>query len=55
MWNAFSAVRQLLARPTPRHTVQMLARLGHPHASDGPLEPAPRRGVGALIADTLER
>lgn len=44
-----AAIHQLLDAPSPRFTVQMLARLGHPVPGDGPVPPAPRRGLDALM------
>lgn len=45
----YAAIHQLLDAPSPRFTVQMLARLGHPAPGDGPVPPAPRRGLDALL------
>lgn len=44
-----AAIHQLLDAPSPRFTVQMLARLGHVMPGDGPVPPAPRRGLDALL------
>ncbi len=44
------AIHTLLDAPTPRFTVQMLARLGHLPQGAAPADPAPRRGLSALVA-----
>ena len=41
----YQAIHRLLDAPTPRFTVQMLARLGHPPAGVAAAAPAPRRGL----------
>jgi hypothetical protein len=45
----YQAIHTLLDAPAPRFTVQMLARLGHLPAGVAPAEPAPRRGLAALV------
>jgi len=45
----YTAIHEALDAPAPSHTVQMLARLGHLPAGEGPLRPSPRRGVAAQI------
>jgi hypothetical protein len=44
----YADIRRLLAAPAPQQTVQMWARVGFAP----PVQPAPRRGVDALIART---
>lgn len=45
----YDAIHTLLNNDTPGHTVQMLARLGRLPAGATPSEPAPRRGLNALL------
>ncbi len=45
----YRAIHALLGAPAPRHTVQMLARVGYLPANVAAPPPAPRRGVDALI------
>ena len=42
---SYQAIHRLLDAPAPRHTVQMLARLGQLPAGSAALAPAPRRGL----------
>lgn len=42
-------IHRLLGAPTPDHTVQMLARAGRLPVGVGPVSPAPRRGLHALL------
>ncbi|MFN9256978.1 MAG: Acg family FMN-binding oxidoreductase [Gemmatimonas sp.] len=44
----YEAIHRLLGTPAPRHTVQMLARVGYLPAGAAPAPPAPRRGLDAL-------
>ncbi len=44
------AIHALLDAPSPRFTVQMLARLGHLPDGVAPADPAPRRGLAGLAA-----
>ncbi len=45
----YEAIHGLLGAPSPRFTVQMLARLGYRPAGVPEVDPAPRRGVDAQI------
>jgi hypothetical protein len=49
MTNQYQAIHALLDAPTPRFTVQMLARLGYRPSGVAQVDPAPRRGVDAQI------
>jgi len=44
----YEAIHRLLGTPAPRHTVQMLARVGYLPAGAVLAPPAPRRGLDAL-------
>ena len=46
----YHAIHQLLEAPTPRYTVQMLARVGYLPSNAAAAPPAPRRGLSALLA-----
>lgn len=46
----YQAIHALLDAPAPRHTVQMLARVGYLHAGTSAAQPAPRRGLAAHLA-----
>ncbi len=46
----YQAIHQLLEAPTPRYTVQMLARIGYLPSNVAAAPPAPRRGLPALLA-----
>jgi hypothetical protein len=46
----YQAIHQLLEAPTPRYTVQMLARVGYLPSNVAAASPAPRRGLPALLA-----
>jgi hypothetical protein len=48
--NLYQAIHQLLEAPTPRYTVQMLARVGYLPSNVAAAPPAPRRGLSALLA-----
>ena len=45
----YQAIHTLLGMPAPRHTVQMLARLGYLPAKTAAQAPAPRRGLDAHL------
>ena len=45
----YRAIHALLGTPTPRYTVQMLARLGYLPAKTAPQAAAPRRGLEAQL------
>jgi hypothetical protein len=47
----YQSIHALLDAPTPRFTVQMLARLGYLPPRTIPVPPAPRRGLTAQLAD----
>jgi hypothetical protein len=46
----YQAIHQLLEAPTPRYTVQMLARVGYLPSNVAAASPAPRRGLPTLLA-----
>jgi len=49
MTTQYQAIHALLDAPSPRFTVQMLARLGYRPRGVAQVDPAPRRGVDAQI------
>jgi hypothetical protein len=46
----YQAIHALLGAPSPRFTVQMLARVGYLPAGSSAASPAPRRGLSAHVA-----
>jgi hypothetical protein len=49
MARQYQAIHALLDAPSPRYTVQMLARVGHLPVGMAPAAPAPRRGLAAQL------
>jgi hypothetical protein len=49
MAKPYQAIHTLLDAPSPRCTVQMLARVGHLPAGEAAAPPAPRRGLAAHL------
>ena len=49
MARQYQAIHALLAAPSPRYTVQMLARVGHLPVGMAAAAPAPRRGLAAQL------
>ena len=47
--SSYQAIHTLLDAPSPRYTVQMLARVGHLPAGTAAAAPAPRRGLAAHL------
>jgi hypothetical protein len=49
MAKPYQAIHTLLDAPSPRCTVQMLARVGRLPAGEAAAPPAPRRGLAAHL------